>query len=74
MAKKIELSSSFISGLFAHAIESSDIPKFFCEIKKMPIEDQKDWEKACDDEMKSLADRKVWKLVDLPPGQKTVKC
>ena len=24
--------------------------------------------------MKSLADRKVWKLVDLPPGQKTIKC
>ena len=40
----------------------------------MPKADQKDWEKACDDEMKSLADRKVWKLVDLPPGRKTVKC
>ena len=30
--------------------------------------------KACDDEMKSLADQKVWKLIDLPPGQKTVQC
>ena len=67
MAEKVELSSSFISELLAHAIESSDILKFFRDIKKMPKEDQKDWEKACDDEMKSLADRKVWKLVDLPP-------
>ena len=56
MAEKVELSSSFISELLAHAIESLDVLKFFQDIKKMPIEDQKDWEKACDDEMKSLAD------------------
>ena len=74
MAEKVELSSSFISELLAHAIESSDILKFFRDIRKMPMEDQKDWKKACDDEMKSLADRKVWKLVDLSPGRKTVKC
>ena len=56
MAEKVKLSSSFISELLAHAVESLDVPKFFHDIKKMPIEDQKDWEKACDDEMKSLAD------------------
>ena len=56
MAEKIELFSSFISELLAHAVESSEIPKFFHDIKKMPIEDQKDWEKACDDKIKSLAD------------------
>ena len=74
MAEKVELSSSFISELLAHAIESLNVPKFLRDIKKMPIEDQKDWEKACDDQMKSLADQKVWKLVDLPPGRKRVKC
>ena len=42
MAEKVELSSPFISELLAHAIESLDILKFFCDIKKMPIEDQKD--------------------------------
>ena len=73
MAEKVKLSSSFISELLAHMIESSDVLKFFCDIKKMPIEDQKDWEKACNDEMKSLADQKVWKLGDLPPGRKPVK-
>ena len=40
----------------------------------MPIEDQEGWTKACDDEMKSLTNQKVQKLVDLPPGWKPVKC
>ena len=74
MAEKVESSSSFISELLAHAIESSEIPKFYHDIKKMPTEDQEGWIKACDDEMKSLADRKFWKLVDLPPGHKPVSC
>ena len=39
MAKKVELSSSFISELLAHSIEFSDVLKFFHDIKKMPIED-----------------------------------
>ena len=42
MAEKVKLSSSFISELLTHTIESSDIPKFFRDIKQMPIEDQKD--------------------------------
>ena len=58
----------------AYAAESLDVPRLFHDIKKMPMEDQEDWLKACDEEMKSLADRKVWKLVDLPPGRKPVKC
>ena len=45
MAEKVELSSSFISELLAHPIESLDVPKFFCDIKKLPIEDQKGWER-----------------------------
>ena len=67
-ADKVKWSSAFISELMAHAVESSDIPRLYRNIKKMPVEDQEDWLKACDKEMKSLADRKVWKLVDLPPG------
>ena len=73
-ANKVKWSSAFISELMAHAAESSDIPRQYHNIKKMPLEDQKGWLKACDEEMKSLADQKVWKLVDLPPGQKPVKC
>ena len=67
-ADKVEWSSAFISELMAHAAESPDIPRLYHNIKKMPLEDQEGWLKACDKEMKSLADRKVWKLVDLPPG------
>ena len=57
MAEKVELSSSFISVLLAHTIESLKVPKFYCDIKKMPIEDQEGWVKACNDKMKSLADQ-----------------
>ena len=73
-ANKVEWSSTFISELMAHAAESLDIPRQYCNIKKMPLEDQEGWLKACDEEMKSLTDQKVWKLVDLSPGRKPVKC
>ena len=52
----VEWSSTFISELMAHAAESSDIPRLFHDIKKRPKEDQEGWLKACDEEMKSLAD------------------
>ena len=73
-ANNVEWSSAFIFELMAHAAESSDIPRLFHDIKKMPKEDQEGWLKASDEEMKSLTDRNVWKLVDLPPGRKPVKC
>ena len=73
-ADKVEWSSTFISELMAHAAKSSDIPRLFRDIKKMPMEDQEDWLKTCDEEMKSLANRKFWKLVDLPSGRKPIKC
>ena len=73
-ADKVEWSSAFIYELMAHAMESLDIPRLYCDIKKMPMEDQEGWLKACDEEMKSLTDRKVWKLVDIPPGRKPIKC
>ena len=73
-ADKVVWSSAFISELMAHTAESLDIPRQYCDIKKMPMEDQEGWRRACDEEIKSLADRKVWKLVDLPPGRKPVKC
>ena len=57
-ADTVEWSSAFISELMASAAESSDIPRLFCDIKKMPAKDQEDWLRACDNKMKSLADRK----------------
>ena len=32
------------------------------------------WKEAVNDEMKSLISNKTWKLVDLPPGCKTIGC
>ena len=55
-ANKVEWSSAFISELMAHAAESSDVPRLYHNIKKKPVEDQENWLKACDEEMKSLAD------------------
>lgn len=63
---KPEMSYAFFAELFTCAVETIDLPKFFCDIKKMPTEDQSDWILACDDDVKSLADRKIWTLVDLP--------
>ena len=60
------MSYAFFAELLTCAVETIDLPKFFCDIKKMPTEDQSDWILACDDEIKSLADRKIWTLVDLP--------
>jgi hypothetical protein len=68
------LSSTSFAELLSYAVETTDVPKFFRDIKKMPKEDQQGWINACDDEIKSLAERKVWKLVDLPQNCRTVKC
>ena len=32
------------------------------------------WKEAVNDEMESLISNKTWKLVDLPPGCKTIGC
>ena len=58
-ANKVEWSSAFISELMAHTAESLDIPRQYHNIQKMPMEDQEGWLKACDEEIKSLADRNV---------------
>ena len=73
-ANKVKWSAAFISELMAHATEFLDVLRLYRDIKKMPAEDQDGWRKACDEEIQSLTDRKVWKLVDLPPGRKPIKC
>ena len=55
--KKVEWSYTFFSERMAHTVESLDIPRQNHDTKKMPLEDQEDWLKACDEEMKSLADQ-----------------
>ena len=38
-ANGVKWSSAFISELMAHAAESSDVPRLYRDIKKMPVED-----------------------------------
>ena len=45
----------------------------FRDILKMPSEKQKEWRKACCEELDSLHKRKVYELVDPPKDQKVIK-
>ena len=47
--------------------------KCFKDILKMRKEDQEPWMAAMKKEIKSLYERKVWDLVDLPKGRQTIK-
>jgi hypothetical protein len=53
------LSSTSFAELLSYAVETMDVSKFFRDIKKMPKEHKQGWIDACDDEIKSLAERKV---------------
>ena len=48
------------------------IPNQYRDIAKMPKEEQHHWRAACEEEMKSLKEWKVWDLVDLPEGCRPV--
>jgi len=44
------------------------------DVKNYPMEEQRKWEQACKDEIKSIEERNIWTLVDCPPDRKPVKC
>ena len=48
------------------------IPNQYRDIAKMPKEEQHHWCAACEEEMKSLKERRVCDLVDLPEGRRPV--
>jgi hypothetical protein len=58
--------------LVAAAIAVSKTLVHYWDIKRMTPADQKDWQKAMEEEMKSLYDRNVWELADLPKGCKPI--
>ena len=49
------------------------LPKHFKDILKMRKEDQEPWMTAMKEKIRSLHERKVWDLIDLPKGCQTVK-
>ena len=71
--EEVDFSNIFFTNLLAQGINMKNCPSHYKDIAKFSEEDKKEWYKAMDDEMNSLRDRKVWDLVDLPKGRKTVK-
>ena len=50
-----------------------NIPKQYKDVAKLSGDEQHQWRTAMQEEMDSLQDRKVWDLVNLPPGHTPVK-
>jgi len=48
-------------------------PKTFKDVTKLPADSKKRWLKSCLEELKSLKDRDVYEIVDLPKRKKAVK-
>ena len=66
---------SLINYLLAKAVPPSDepIPKTFRDIACLPAAAQQEWKKACLEELEALRKRKVFEVVDLPPGRKAIR-
>ena len=68
-------SSQWIKHHFTMVVESAPVPvpKQYCNILKMDKKEQEQWNGAMKEEMKSLHEKKVWDLVDLPKGHQPIK-
>jgi hypothetical protein len=61
-------SAVFWNRIIASAAPVVNIPKQYRDVMKLSQAEQKPWRIAMNDEIKSLMERNVWKLVVLPPG------
>jgi len=59
--------------LALRATETHVLPKTFKDVTKLPADCKKRWLEFCLEELKSLKDRDVYEIVDLPKGRKVVK-
>ena len=68
-------SSQWIRHHFTMAVESAPVPvpKQYRDVLKMDKKEQAQWNSAMQEEIKSLHERKVWDLVDLPKGHQPIK-
>ena len=66
-------SAKFFNHILASAAPAFNIPKQYKDVAKLSVDEQHQWRTAMQEEMDSLQDRKVWDLVDLPPGHTPVK-
>ena len=56
----------------AYAVSFPDEPSTYREAIR--LDSQENWQRAMQEEIDSLKRHGTWKLVDLPPGRKAVKC
>jgi hypothetical protein len=58
-------------------VESVNSPNYrewsYCDILKLPADEQALWWKACETELSMLKERKVWKVTDRPIDHKIIK-
>jgi len=59
--------------LALRATETHVLPKTFKDVAKLPADSKKRWLESCLEELKSLKDRDVYEIVDLPKERKVVK-
>ena len=63
-------SNAWFRSHMSNTVETADciVPKQYQDFLKWSQDDQKDWQIAMQEEIKSLRNRKVWDVVDLPEG------
>ena len=66
-------SAKFFNRILASAAPTFNIPKQYKDVAKLSADEQHKWRTAMQKEMDSLQNRKVWDLVNLPPGRTPVK-
>ena len=59
--------------LALRASETYSLPKTFKDVAKLQADSKKRWLESCLEELKSLKDRDVYEIVDLPKRRKAVK-
>jgi len=59
--------------LALRASETYSLPKTFKNVVKLQADSKKRWLESCLEELKSLKDRDVYEIVDLPKRRKVVK-
>ena len=66
-------SVKFFNHILASVAPAFNISKQYKDVAKLFADKQHQWRTAMQEEMDSLQDKKVWDLVDLPPGRTPVK-
>jgi len=70
-----EFGSDFLNFLMTKAEPLiPQIPVQYRDILRLPANEKKAWDSACQDEIDALWKRQVWSLTNLPPNRKPVKC